>query len=239
MLSEEAKQRIQIALGLALAIAGLRTVYIFYERHQANLAVEQREKAKDAGYADEDWYVSPKKLHPYDLKSAKQLTRQPVWVREGYVYAYYAYNGGGVNFAHQAGVLGPLQKLEIKDVVSTSAPKAERQVVALFPLDGKTFAVPIGVQTTDDFRFSSDDMFFIDDPHSMYKWPPDVWQAVDAHEAKAGMRELQVEFALGIGKPDGSTPGERTITYANNGKPLAVTFRQGKATTIVPATIDQ
>ena len=230
MLSDEAKQRIQWALALAVVVAALRTGYILYERHEANLTFQGRRQAKDAGYVDEDWYVSPKKLHPYDLKSARQLTRQPVWIREGYTYTYYPYAAGSVNFAHDAGLLGPLERLEIRDIVVAIAPKAGRQVMAVFSKDGKTFALPIGVQTSDDFRFYSDDMFFIEDPHQMYKyWPEDMWKAVDAHEVKVGMRELQVDFAIGIGKPDGSTPGERSIAYANGGKPLVVTFEGGKA----------
>jgi len=239
MLSEEASQRIKVALTLAVVVAALRTGYILYERHESNAAIDEHEKAKNEAYADTDWYVSPKKLHPYDLKSAKQLTQQPVWVREGYVYAYYSYAGGRVNFSHDAGVLGPLQKLQIQDVVVANSPKVGRQVMAVFPLEGKLFAVAIGVQTADDFQFYSDDMFLIEDPHSLYQWPPEIWQAVDAHEAKVGMRELQVEFALGIGKPDGDTPGERTITYANQGKPMAVTFRQSKAVSVEPAPAGQ
>jgi hypothetical protein len=60
---------------------------------------------------------SPKKLYPYDLKSAKQLTRQPVWVKEGYRYTYYPYVPvvKSVDFGHEAGVLGPIERLEIKD----------------------------------------------------------------------------------------------------------------------------
>ena len=39
-----------------------------------------------------DYYVTPKKLRPYDLKSAHQLTEQPVWVKVGYYHTYYPYN---------------------------------------------------------------------------------------------------------------------------------------------------
>ena len=39
-----------------------------------------------------DYYVVPKKLYAYDLKSAKQLTQQPVWVKVGYSSTYYRYD---------------------------------------------------------------------------------------------------------------------------------------------------
>ncbi len=240
MLSDDAKQRIQWALALAVVIAAVRTGYILYERHEANVEFQARQQSKDAGYADPDWYVAPKKLHPYDLKSAKQLTQQPVWAREGNTYTYYPYSSGSVDFSHDAGLLGPLERLQIRDVMIAKAPKAGRQVMAVFQKDGKTFAVPIGIQTSDDFKFYSDDMFFIEDPHELYKhWPAEIWKAVDAHEAEAGMKELQVDFAIGIGVPEAGSPGERTIHYANGGKAMVVTFEGGKAVMIETGTAEK
>src|ERR1035438_3044691 len=91
MMSEEAKQRIQIALALAVVVAGVRAGYILYERHEDNLAAQKQAEAKKIGYSNADYYVVPKKLYPFDLKSAKQLTEQPVWVKEGYRYTYYRF----------------------------------------------------------------------------------------------------------------------------------------------------
>ena len=114
-LDAEAKQKIQIALGLALAIAAIRTGYVMYERHE-----DAKEPAKKVERAlDPDYYVTPKKLYPYDLKSAKQLTQQPAWVKEGYRFPYFPWNAGThhADFGHEAGRLLPLQKIDIKDVV--------------------------------------------------------------------------------------------------------------------------
>ena len=107
-MNSEAKQRVQLALGLAIAIAGLRAGYILYERHEDNLAAQQEKQAKNAGYSNPDFYVTPKKLHPYDLKSAREIMQQPVWVKEGYRYTYYSYAGKKVDFAHDAGLLLPI-----------------------------------------------------------------------------------------------------------------------------------
>jgi len=78
MMSEEAKKRIQLALALAVVVAGVRAGYILYERHEEYLAAQKLEQAKRAGYSNPDYSVQPKKLYPYDLKSARQLTQQPV-----------------------------------------------------------------------------------------------------------------------------------------------------------------
>src|SRR5580700_6910679 len=108
MVSPEAKQRIQLALLAALVVASIRAGVIFYERHEDRVAVEQQKKARDVGYSNPDYYVS-----------AKKLTKQPVWVKEGYHYTYYAYDAASkrVEFAHDAGLLGPIEKLTITDVV--------------------------------------------------------------------------------------------------------------------------
>jgi hypothetical protein len=242
MMSEEAKQRIQIALALAVAVAGLRAGYILYRRHEDNLAAQKQEKAKSGGYANADYYVTPKKLYPYALKSATQLTQQPAWAKEGYRYTYYPYDAARkrTDFAHEAGLLLPIERLEIKDVVTEIGPGAgnRRQMMAMFQKDGKSYAVPIGFETEGQYKIYSDEMFYVEDPHELYKqWPPEVWQAVAQHEVKPGMNELQADFAVGMGVPDaGATSDEKIVRYPNGGKPLIVVYRGGKATDIKPGT---
>jgi hypothetical protein len=129
MLTPEAKQRIRLALWLLLVIVTLRAAYIFYQRYQDRAAAEKQKKARDVGYSNPDYYVSPKKLYPYDLKSAKQLTQQPEWVKEGYRYTYYVYDPASkrVQFGHDAGLLGPIEKLVITDVVTATPPGAAQK----------------------------------------------------------------------------------------------------------------
>src|SRR6202035_2566872 len=149
MISPEARQKLQLALLLAMVVAGMRAGYIIDQRHEDRAAAEKQKQAASVGYSNPDYYVTEKKLYPYDLKSAKQLTQQPVWVKEGYRYTYYRYDSATkqVDFAHDAGLLLPIQKLEMKDVTSDVSPRAadQRQVMALFDRDGKSYAVPIGV----------------------------------------------------------------------------------------------
>ena len=237
MMSPEARRRIQLALLAALLLASIRAVVIFYQRREDRIAAEQAKKARDLGYSNADYYVSPKKLYPYDIKSAKQLTLQPAWVREGYHYTYYSYNPASkrVDFAKEAGLLGPIEKLAITDVITSLAPgSGEKQVMAVFQKDGKSYAVPIGYEAEGQYHIYSDDIFFIQDPHDLYKhWSADVWQAVDAHEVKPGMSELQADFAVGMGVPDaGGSENERTVRYPNGGKPLVVVYHGGKASEI-------
>lgn len=240
MMSEEAKKRIQIALALAVVVAGVRAGYILYERHEDYLAAQQQEQAKKAGYSNADYYVVPKKLYPFDLKSAKQLTQQPVWAKEGYRYTYYPYDAARkrTDFAHEAGLLLPIERLEIKDVVTgiPAGAGSRRQVMAVFQKEEKSYAVPIGFETEGQYKIYSDEILYVEDPHELYKhWPADVWQAVTQHEVKPGMNELQADFAVGMGVPDsGGSSEEKTVRYPNGGKPLVVIYHDGKAAEIKP-----
>ncbi|HEY6764721.1 MAG TPA: hypothetical protein VI386_08110 [Candidatus Sulfotelmatobacter sp.] len=230
-MSPEGRQRVQLALGLAIAVAGLRAGYILYQRHEENLAAQKKVQIQNAGYANKDYYVTPKKLYPFDLKSAKQLTLQPVWVKEGYRYTYYPYDSvvKRADFEHETGLLGPIERLEIKDVAILSGPGG-RQMAALFQKDGKSYALPIGLERQGQYKIYSDEIFYIEDPHVLYKhWGADVWQAVEQHEVKPGMNELQADFAVGMGVPDaGPSSDEKTVRYPNGGKPLVVVYHGDK-----------
>jgi len=235
-ISPELKQRLQLVMLVAIVISGARLIYILYQRHESRLQALKQAPALKA-----DYYVTPKKLYPYDLKSARQLTRQPVWVKVGYGYTYYPYNAARhrVDFAHEAGKLLPIEKLQIKDLVSVVAPEApgELQVMAVFYKEGKAYAFSIGSIHGGEYKFYSDDMLFIQDPHELYNhWPADVWSAIDQHQVKPGMSELQADFAVGIGIPEGSGggAGNRTVNYPNGGNPLVVTYRNDKAVSIKP-----
>src|SRR5438552_13415349 len=159
------RQKVQIVLFLGMVVAAIRLAWILYERHQDSVQTTKQQSAP----LNPDYYVVPKKLYPYDLKSAKQLTRQPVWVREGYHHTYYPYDSAGAHtdFSREAGMLLPLQKLRVKDVVTDTAPHSAhiRQIMAVFEQEGKPFALSIGSVTGNSYSIYSDDYFFIEDPH--------------------------------------------------------------------------
>ena len=225
-------KRIQIGLAIILGVAAIRTGDILYERSEANKTPAPKQEVA----LPEDYYVVPRRLRAYDLKSAQQLKDQPVWVKQGYRFTYYAYDPATqrVNFAHEAGLLLPLEKLQITKVMTDTPPKGSKQVMAVFEKDGRSYAFPIGIEQDGDYQIYADNIVFIQDPHELYKhWPPDIWTAVDAHEVKLGMNELQTEFAVGMGMPESAEEtSTKTVHYANGGKPLVVVFQNGKATEV-------
>jgi|ERR1022692_197149 hypothetical protein len=231
----EFQKKLQLFLVAAIVLAGGRAAYVVYERHEA---LKEEAKPRHDAPLKADYYVTPKKLHAYDLKSARKLTEQPVWVKVGYQLTYYPYDRQRkkVDFAPKAGTLLPLQKLAIEDVVTDVSPKAPgmKEVMACFSLEGKSYAVPIGAEKGGDFKVYTDQIFFLEDPRELYKhWPAEVWSKIGAHEVQAGMSELQASFAIGLGIPEGSGDyGSRTLHYPNGGKPVAITFQNDKAVEI-------
>jgi hypothetical protein len=235
-ISRELKERLQWVMMVAILVSGTRLAYILYERHESRVELEKKQPPP----LNADYYVSPKKLYPYDLKSARQIMEQPAWAKVGYAYTYYAYDSGHkrVDFSQEAGKLLPIEKLQIKDVIESASPQSpgERQVMAVFEKGGKDYAFSIGSIKGTDYKFYSDDMLFIQDPHELYKhWPPEIWDAIDKHQVKPGMSELQADFAIGLGIPERSgEPGNRTINYPNGGNPLSVRYSVDKAVEIKP-----
>ena len=236
-MTAETRKKIQLALLAALVLATLRAGYIFYQRHEEQLALERKKQADAIGYSNADYYVNPKKLYPYDLKSAKQLTQQPEWVKEGYRYTYFAYQPASkhVDFGHDAGLLGPIEKLAITDVVvaGNTVSGQPKQVVATFQKEGKPYAVPIGYQSAE-----GEYKIIARNDNKVYQhWSAEVWQAVEQHQIKPGMNEMQADFAIGMGVPDsGDTSYEKTVRYPNGGKPLVIVYHDGKAAEINPGT---
>lgn len=241
------KKRIRITLIVFVVIAAVRVGFMFYSRRDTGGGPKKPETTYSANLDD---YVTPHKIFPYNVDSAKkELAGKPLWVKTGNFLPYYPYDTAthSANFKRKIGLLPPLAKLQIKDVVLQREPVAlkpgqvaviQKQIMAVFEKAGEpgTFAVTFGTNTGDDYTFSGNEVFFYEDPHELYKhWPADIWSAIDQHQAKQGMSELQASFALGSTmNADPGEYGNRTIEFVNAGKPVTVTFEKNKAVTVTP-----
>jgi hypothetical protein len=239
------KKKIQISLLVFVTIAVVRVGFIFYARRDTGAGPKKAETTYSSNMDD---YVTPHKIFPYNVESAKkELVGKPMWVKTGNVLPYYPYDAHTVNFKKQAGLLPPIAKLQVKDVVlahDATPPKVgeitvvQKKIMAVFEQVGEpgTYATAIGSNTSDDYAFTTNDMFFFEDPHELYKhWPAETWAAIDQHRAIQGMSELQAAFALGANISAGEGDyGNRTIEFANAGKPVTVVFEKNKATSVTP-----
>lgn len=242
-MASETSKRIQLILLVGVVLAGARVAFIFYERHEAEKPAPPTHYNLKA-----DDFVLPPKIYAYDVPSAvKELRGKSVWVREGNVLPYYRYNATAraADLSNKVGVLPPLEKLEIKDVILQKTPVklvpgqvsvVTRQILAVFTRPGESgsYALSIGTNIGDDYKFTANDELFFADPHDLYKhWPADVWAAVDQRQAKKGMNELQVGFALGnvVGASSGDY-GNRWLQYKDGDKLVKVTFAKNQATEI-------
>jgi hypothetical protein len=181
---------------------------------------------------------------PHYFEDTLRLEGTTVWMKNGYTMPYYPYSAGHVEFGKRVGLIAPVQRLDVKKIVKQAVPAGERnnvehgsrQALAVFALPGQTglFATPIGYLEGNHEAYYCDMLFFYDDPHTIYDhWPKDVWTAIDAHQAKVGMSELETRMAIGQKMhPDGETEGDRTVTYDQNGKHWTITYVENKATAV-------
>jgi hypothetical protein len=229
---------------LLLAVGG-EVLYLHHERN----APAKLPATVDYGPTDPDDLVFLKKERPSSMADLKDLYGKPLWVSAGGQLDYYPYAAHQATYSKSAGSLLGAQELMVHDAFEQVAPKSatyripggDRQVLLVFTMPksddpAKQYAVPIGYQEGKDFTFFTDEVFFYDDPHELYKyWGSQIWQAVDAHEVKLGMNERQVQLALGqVSKSVSNEYGNRLVVYANLGKPMAVTFVKNHATAFRP-----
>lgn len=228
---------------LLLAV-GVRVGIIYHERHEAAKPAERMESE-----IDPDDNVFLKKMRPDSLKEEKALTGKTLWVSAGGQMDYYNYAGHKIDPSKSAGLLLGADPLIIKDAVEQAAPKGmtyripagDKQVMLVFTLPksadpAREYAVPVGYREGAIYTFSTDEIFFYDDPHKLFShWSGEQWAAIDAHKAIPGMNERQVELALGqVSKSQSQNYGNRTVTFDHQGHPVDVTFVQNKATVIRP-----
>ena len=235
-MSPEWKQRVQISLVVFFVLAAARVGYIFYERKHEDVPAVREDPNIIHNTPTRDDMVYERPFYGYDMASTRaKLKDTTVWVKTGHYYAYFHYNPGhGVESKREAGVLPPLEVLEIRDVILAPGERAS-QMLAVFHKQGETrfFAVPIGAERNGQYTILVNEEFFRQDPRELYKhWPAATWDAIARHVPLKGMNELQMWLTLGVGSPQGNSPGNRTIEYGNNGKPVAVRFEDGAAVSV-------
>jgi len=231
------------ALGASLVFVlavGVRVGLIYRERHQAAAPVQ----TSSTWTVSDDDMVFLKKTRPSTLQDVKDLAGKPLWVSAGGQMDYYPYVGHKVDYAHSAGLLLGTDRLDVKDAVEAVAPKAatfripcgDRHVLFVFTKPGSAteYAVPIGYRDKGQYTFYVDEIFFYEDPHTLYKkWPADVWKAIDEHRAIDGMNERQAMLSLGqVSNSQSTDYGNRSVVYDHQGHPVTVTFVKDKATAI-------
>lgn len=236
-------QKISILTLITLAIGGIYLLVVWKQRQNPGVVGKQQPEQ----HLTADDVAVVRMEFPQHFDDLKDLEGKSVWMKNGYSMPYYPYVGGRVEFNKPAGLLPADQKLDVKKTIKAVAPASvsdniqhgTHQAMVVFTLPGdeaaKTeFATPVGFLDGADEHYFSDLLFYYDDPHTIYSnWPKDVWTAIDAHQVKPGMSELQTRMAIGMKMhPDGETEGNRTVDYEVNGKHVSVTYRGNHATNI-------
>ena len=247
-------RQIAAAVTAAFVVAiGGQLLYL----HHRNVVDENTEVARKNEYVKptltEDETVFLRKQRPDSPKDEKALIGKTIWVSAGGQMDYYKDAGNHVDYAHPVGVLLGAEPLIVRGVFEQKAPATgravariaagEKHVLLAFTMPksadpNQLYAVPVGNYVDGSYNFLTDEIFFYDDPHVLYKhWGPEVWAHIDKHEAVPGMSENQAMMALGqVINPHGDTVGDRSVTYDNNGHPETIEFRDDKAVKITPGS---
>ncbi len=233
-------QKILTLFGITFLIGGIYLFIVFKNRQNPGVGGKQAEQ-----HLTSDQVAIVRMEFPQHFEDVKDLEGKSVWMKSGYSMPYYPYAAGRVEFNKQVGLIPPDQRLDVKKVIKAGAPASvhdniehgDRQALVVFSLPGENdlFATPVGFMSgPQEEHFYDDMLFYYDDPHTIYSnWPKDVWAAIDAHQVKQGMSELQTRTAIGMrAQPDGQIEGSRTVDYDVNGKHTVVTYHHDQATTI-------
>jgi hypothetical protein len=233
-------KKILIPFVITFAVGGIYLLSVWHHRQQPGV---QRNQPQQQLSADDVAVVRME--FPAHFDDLKDLEGKSVWMKNGNSMPYYPYAGGRVEWSKPVGLIPPAQKLDVKKIIKAVAPASvhdniehgDHQAMVVFSLPGdkELYATPAGFMDGPiDEHYFSDLLFYYDDPHTIYSnWPGDVWAAIDAHQVKPGMSELQTRMAIGMKATyDGQTEGERTVDYDVNGKHILVTYNNNKAVTI-------
>jgi hypothetical protein len=233
-------QKALIVTLITLSIGGIYLLVVFEQRKNPGVIGQNTQQQTESP----DDVADVRAMFPTSFDDALKLQNTRVWMKNGYTMPYFPYEAGRIVFAKPAGVIPSAQRLDIKKVIKAAAPATvddgishgSRQVFAVFALPSSTslYAVVIGVIDGSQEAYFSDILFFYDDPHTIYdSWPKTVWAAIDAHQVLPGMSELQTRMSIGQKiQSEGSSEGNRTVTYDQAGKTWTITFVDDKATTI-------
>src|SRR5580698_4771889 len=233
-------QKSLITILITFAIGGIYLLVVFEQRRNPGVV---RRNAQQPTESPDD-VAEVRAMFPTTFDDVLKLQNTSVWMKNGYTMPYFPFEAGRVVFTKSVGVIPSAQRLDIKKVIKAAAPEqlddgishGTHQAFAVFALPGGTnlYATPIGAIDGSQEEYFTDLLFFYDDPHGIYdNWPKNIWAVIDAHQVRPGMSELQTRMSIGQKiQSDGSSEGNRTVTYDQAGKIWTVTFVDNKATTI-------
>jgi hypothetical protein len=223
-----------------LAVAGVRIGMIYHERNSPMVVREQLHYT-----VSDDDLVFLRQMHPSTPADLKPLVGTTVWLAAGGQMDYYPFAANRADYAKPVGTLFGAEPILISKVFEQVAPAAtpsriplgNRQVLVAFTrprsaAPSRQYAVPVGYHDHEGYTFFTDQIFFYDDPHDLYKhWGPEAWRAIDEHRVIAGMSGRQAQLALGqvLDSHNGDF-NNGTFVFHNAGHPVEVTFVHDKVT---------
>ncbi len=234
------RHKVLLTTLITLAIGGIYLFSVWEHRRNPGVIAN---RSLDQDLTPDDVAIV-RKMFMTSFSDTLVLQGKSVWMKDGYTMPYFPFSGGRIAFTKRAGLVPAAQRLDVNKIVKASPPASaddgidhgSRQVFAVFALpgDAQLYATAIGVIDGAQEQYYCDLLFYYDDPHTIYdNWPKDVWAAIDAHQVKPGMSELETRMSIGQKiQTEGGSEGNRTVTYDQNGKHWTIAYTDNHATSI-------
>jgi hypothetical protein len=238
----------KMAILATVVLVGAVGIEIAVIHHRNNEEMVVKPQYEEPKLSDDD-AVFLRKLRPDSLKDLRAMVGTTVWMSAGGQMDYYREAGNHVDYAKPVGAMAGVTPMKLTGVFEQVAPKTgravfriaggQKHVLMVFTLpdssDPKTlYAMPVGNYDNGSYTFYTDEIFFYDDPHVLFKfWGPQMWALIDKHQVVTGMSEHQVMMSIGeVMKPSSDDEGNRTVVYDNDGHPVTIEYRKDKAVSI-------
>jgi hypothetical protein len=248
-MTSKAKVSISIGVTVILLLMLGGRIWLIHKHNTEDEVAIPRTAYQKSNLSDDDMVFS-RKERPDSLKDERTLIGKTIWVSAGEQLDYYKVASHHIDYAHPVATLRGAEPLIVKDVFEQVAPKSgpavariaggQKHVLLAFTMPNSAdpaviYATPVGNFDAGNYTFISDDVFFYDDPHVLYKhWGPEMWAHIDKHEVVNGMSENQAMMALGeVIEPHGDKMGDRSVTYHVGDKNTNIRFEHNKAVQIV------
>jgi|GEM_PF-1235188 hypothetical protein len=198
-LSETSKRRL-IWLAVVVAVLGVRTGWVLYDRSQHTAS-----RPVPAKPTEKDYLTVIPKSYVTDLESAQKLVGKRLWVKAGYAAEYFRYSPSPrVGPRSTGSKFEPLEEITVQKVIEQPehSPQKRRELLLLFSRGGEEFSTVIGYFDAESKQYQVllDDLFYIKDPRELYPhWDERTWQRIKNHELEQGMTFSQVNLTLGVG----------------------------------------
>jgi hypothetical protein len=186
--------------GVVVVILALRVGCVLYERSRPFPQKRVIERPIEA-----DRLVVIPKFYIEDFASARQLIGKTLWVKLGYVTAYFPDDPRLKRASRELKYFQPLESFTIESVAEQPVvgDAGGRELLLRFRREGQAWLTHAGMYDARAERYDMqlDELFYLKNPRELYAhWDKDAWSKIEKHSLETGMTLVQAVLSMGFGR---------------------------------------